>query len=445
MQVDTLAQKSNHPHRTIVAIALPAILANSSAPLVGLVDTWAIGHLADPAYLAAIGLGSVIFNFIFWAFGFLRMGTTGIIAQASGKNDTRMLIAGIWRSVAIALGFGAVLLLLQDAILLLSIKALAPPESVTQLTTQYFHIRIWAAPASLLVYAVSGVLFGLARTGLVLVQQLILNVTNAILNVIFVVVLGLGVAGVAWGTLIAQWLAALVGVWLLVRIFGLHALLAGFKDAGTWLVSGFKNLIAINGYIFIRTILLMIALSLVMRMAGALGEVEMAASHVVMQYMLLISLGLDGFAHATEALAGSAWGEGKARLFHHWVKLTGIWALAASVAYALLFWLGGTSLTALLTDLSAVRLSVESLMPMVIALPVVAVACYQFDGVYVAATAGAAMMVTMAIAFVVYALILNPMSARWGLEGLWAAVLVFMAARGIAQAIWYPRLKSKLD
>ncbi len=445
MQADTLIQKSNHPHRTIVAIAFPAILANSSAPLVGLVDTWAIGHLADPAYLAAIGLGSVIFNFIFWAFGFLRMGTTGIIAQASGKNDTGMLIAGIWRSVALALGLGAVLLLLQDFILFLSIKALAPPESVTRLTTEYFHIRIWAAPASLLVYAVSGVLFGLARTGLVLVQQLVLNITNAILNVIFVVVFGLGVAGVAWGTLIAQWLAALVGVWLLVQIFGLHTLLAGLKDAGTWLMSGFKKLIAINGYIFIRTILLMTALSLVMRVAGALGEVEMAASHVVMQYMLLISLGLDGFAHATEALAGSAWGEGKARLFHHWVKLTGIWALAASVAYALLFWLGGTSLTALLTDLWAVRLSVEALMPLVIALPVVAVACYQFDGVYIAATAGAAMMVTMAIAFAIYVLVLNPMSARWGLEGLWAAVLVFMAVRGIAQAIWYPRLKAKLN
>ncbi len=132
----------------------------------------------------------------------------------------------------------------------------------------------------------------------------------------------------------------------------------------------------------------MTALSLVMRVAGALGEVEMAASHVVMQYMLLISLGLDGFAHATEALAGSAWGEGKARVFHHWVKLTGIWALAASVAYALRFWLAGTSLTALLTDLSAVRVSVEGLMPMVIALPIVAVACYQFDGVFIAATAG---------------------------------------------------------
>ena len=445
MQTDVLARKTNHPHRTIIAIAFPAILANSSAPLVGLVDTWAIGHLADPAYLAAIGLGSVIFNFIFWAFGFLRMGTTGIIAQANGRDDTRQLVSGIWRSISIALGLGVILLLLQDFILFMSIKALAPPETVTLLTTEYFHIRIWAAPASLLVYAVSGVFFGLARTGLVLAQQLVLNIANAILNVTFVVVFGLGVAGVAWGTLIAQWLAALVGLWLLVQVVSLNTLLTGLKDAGTWLMSGFKDLIVINGYIFIRTILLMIALSLVMRVAGAMGEVEMAASHVIMQYMLLISLGLDGFAHATEALAGSAWGEGKAGLFHHWVKLTGIWALAASVIYALGFWMAGTGLTALLTDLAAVRLSVGTLMPVIIALPVVAVACYQFDGVYIAATAGAAMMVTMAIAFLIYILLLDPMSTRWGLEGLWGAILIFMAVRGISQAIWYPKLKSKLD
>ncbi len=444
MQTGILTRQSRHPHRTIIAIAFPAILANSSAPLVGLVDTWAIGHLANPAYLAAIGLGSIIFNFIFWAFGFLRMGTTGTIAQARGRNDSETLIAGIWRSIALALGLGVFILLIQESILLLAFKALAPPETVTQLTKDYFHIRIWAAPATLLVYAISGVLFGLAKTGAVLVQQLVLNFTNAILNVIFVVVLGLGVAGVAWGTLIAQWVAAFIGLWLLVQIIGLQALLAGLRSTKTWLLSGFNKLIAINGYIFIRTILLMTALSLVMRLAGALGEVEMAASHVVMQYMLLISLGLDGFAHATEALAGSAWGDGKARVFRRWVKLTGIWAFAASVAYALLFWLAGNATTDLLTDIPAVRVAVGQLMPLVIALPVVAVACYQFDGVYIAATAGAAMMVTMAIAFAIYIIVLNPMTTRWGLEGLWAAILIFMGARGISQAIWYPRLESKL-
>ena len=444
MPTDVLARETRRPHRAILAIALPAILANSSAPLVGLVDTWAIGHLPDPAYLAAIGLGSVIFNFIFWAFGFLRMGTTGIIAQARGRNDTEILIAGIWRSIALALGLGVILLLVQDYMLLLAIKALAPPESVTGLTTEYFHIRIWAAPASLLVYAVSGVLFGLAKTRAVLVQQLVLNISNAILNIIFVVFLGFGVAGVALGTLIAQWLAAIVGVWLLLQIFGFSTLLAGLKRAQTWQLSGFRKLITVNGYIFIRTILLMTALSLVMRVAGALGEAEMAASHVIMQYMLLISLGLDGFAHATEALAGSAWGEGKASSFRHWVKLTGFWAVVASVIYAVIFWLGGNAITALLTDISEIRLIVEQLMPLVVALPVVAVACYQFDGVYIAATAGASMMVTMAIAFSVYIIVLNPMTTAWGLTGLWAAVLVFMATRGITQAIWYPRLESAL-
>ena len=447
MPATTINPTSNNknPHRTIVAIAFPAILANSSAPLVGLVDTWAIGHLPDPAYLAAIGLGSVIFNFMLWAFGFLRMGTTGIIAQAKGRDDTELLVSGIWRSIALALGLGLVLLVLQDLILVLALRALAPPESVTALASEYFHIRIWATPAALLIYAISGVLFGLAKTRAVLVQQLVLNITNAVLNIIFVVGLGMGVAGVAWGTLIAQWFAAAIGVWLLVQVLGLPTLLAGLRNARTWLLSGFKKLIVINGFIFIRTIFLMVALSLIMRIAGGMGEVEMAASHVVMQYMLLISLGLDGFAHATEALAGAAWGKGKAADFRHWVKLTGLWAIAASVVYAIGFWLGGNAVTAVLTDITEVRLSVETLMPLVIALPIIAVACYQFDGVYIAATAGAAMMVTMGIAFGVYLLVLGPMTARWGVSGLWGAVLIFMAIRGIAQAIWYPRLESKLE
>ncbi len=434
------ARQSDQPHRTILAIATPAILANSSAPLVGLVDTWAIGHLPGAVYLAAIGLGSVIFNFIFWAFGFLRMGTTGIIAQANGQGDQNLLIAGIWRSMALAVGLGIVLLLLQEIILVIAIEALAPPQAVSSLTEEYFHIRIWAAPATLLVYAISGVLFGLAKTGAVLVQQLVLNITNAILNVTFVVGLGLGVAGVALGTLIAQWLAVLVGVWILVGIFGLHKLLAGLRDPGTWLLAGFRKLFVVNGFIFVRTILLMTALSLVMRVAGSIGEIEMAASHVAMQYILLISLGLDGFAHATEALAGSAWGERNARAFRSWVKLTGLWALAASAVYALFFWLGGNTITALLTDIPAVRLSVAEIMPLVTVLPVVAVACYQFDGVFIAATAGAAMMVTMAISFIVYILALGPLTEHWGLAGLWFAVLLFMAVRGITQALWYPRL-----
>ena len=230
-----------------------------------------------------------------------------------------------------------------------------------------------------------------------------------------------------------------------MQLFGLHTLLAGFKDTRTWLLSGFKKLIAVNGYIFIRTIFLMITLSLVMRMAGALGEVEMAASHVVMQYLLLISLGLDGFAHATEALAGSAWGKGNATAFRRWVWLSGVWALVASVLYALLFWLAGNAITGLLTNIASVRATVDELMPLVIGLPVIAVACYQFDGVFIAATAASAMMVTMGMAFLVYLLLLQPLTSRYGLQGLWATVLIFMAVRGLCQAVWYPQLVSRLN
>lgn len=445
MHADILKKQASEPHKTIIAIAFPAILANSSAPMVGLVDTWAIGHLADPAYLAAIGLGTIIFNFIFWAFGFLRMGTTGIIAQAWGKDDNEALVAGIWRSFALALALGTVLILTQEFILLLSIKALAPPGAVAGLTADYFHIRIWAAPATLLVYAISGIFFGLAKTGSVLMQQLVLNICNAVLNVIFVVVLGLGVVGVAWGTLIAQWLAAIVGLWLLIRIVNPALLLDGMRHGHTWMLSGFRKLIAINGYIFIRTIVLMTALSLVMRVSGALGEVEMAASHVVMQFMLLISLGLDGFAHATEAMAGAAWGDAKVREFRRWVVLTSLWAFVASLVYSLLFLLAGNSITAMLTDIEAIRLSVADLMPLVVALPVVSVACYQFDGVYIAATAGAAMMITMTIAFAVYVAALYLFVEPYGLFGLWSAILIFTAARGIAQAVWYPRLEQFLS
>jgi MATE family multidrug resistance protein len=431
-------------HRRVWAIAGPAILANSSTPLVGLVDTWAVGHLPGAIHLAAVGLGSVIFNYIFWAFGFLRMGTTGLVAQAHGRDDRPEMSSVVIRSLTMALILGAVLLATQHAILKASIGLLAPPDAVAAITAEYFFIRIWAAPATLVFYALSGVLFGLAQTRAVLLLQLVLNITNGVLNVIFVVVLDMGVPGVALGTLIAQWLATLVGIWLLTRLVGKPALSAAITSAKTWMISRFHSLVAINGYIFVRTILLMTALTMIMRIAGGLGEVEMAVSHVLSQYLLLISLGLDGFAHAAEALSGRAWGSGRVERFRHWVRVTSFWALIASLGYSLAFWLGGNAITNVLTDIEAVRQTVFALMPLVIALPVVSVWCYQFDGVFIGATAGGAMLVTMAIAFVVYLAVLGPMTRTWGLTGLWAAVLLFMAMRGLSQAIWYPRLVARL-
>jgi MATE family multidrug resistance protein len=435
---------SDRPHRQVWAIAFPAILANSSAPLVGLVDTWAIGHLPDPVHLAAVGLGSVIFSYLLWAFGFLRMGTTGLVAQAHGREDVHEQVVTVVRSCALALLLGVMLLAVQEPLLALTLKAMAPPDQVGAITAEYFRIRIWAAPATLLGYAITGVLFGLARVKTILWLQLFLNLINGVLNVTFVVGLGWGVPGVAWGTLIAQALTAVVSVWMMVRIYGAAPLLAAMREGGTWVLSSFRKLVLVNGFIFVRTIFLMTALALIMRVAAGLGEVEMAASHVINQYMLLMALGLDGFAHASEALAGAAWGRSDRAQFRRWVYLTGFWSLIASLFYALLFWLWGNDITALLTDIESVRVVAGALLPLVVALPVVSVWCYLFDGVYIGATAAASMMVTMGIAFIIYLFLLDPMTQQWGLHGLWGAVLVFMAVRGLAQAIWYPRLERRL-
>ena len=433
------------PHRQIWAIAGPAILANSSAPLVGLVDTWAIGHLPSPVHLAAVGLGSVIFSYMLWAFGFLRMGTTGLIAQARGRQDDTGLLVTVIRSCGLALLFALGLLIFQQFLLQVSLRAMAPPAEVAVITAQYFNIRIWAAPATLLSYAITGVLFGLARVKTILWLQLLLNASNAILNVTFVIGLDMGVPGVAWGTLIAQWLTVIASVWVMLRLLDGRKLLTEVLNRATWHIGRQGQLVSVNGFIFMRTILLMTALALIMRAAGRLGEVQMAASHVAMQFMLLMSLGLDAFAHAAEALAGAAWGHARRKVFRRWVYLTTVWALLASVVYAGAFWLAGNQLTAMLTDLDDVRAVVATLMPLLVALPLVAVWCFQFDGVFIGATAGAAMMTTMALAFVIYLPVLNAMTAAWGLTGLWGAVLVFMAARGLAQGLWYPFLERKLQ
>jgi len=441
--IDT-SEDTRTSHLRVWAIAGPAILANSSAPMVGLVDTWAIGHLPGAVHLAAVGLGSVIFSYITWAFGFLRMGTTGLIAQAKGRNDQAELVAMVIRSSALALFFGVLLLVLQEPILLLALKAMAPPDSVAEITAEYFLIRIWAAPFTLLVFAIAGVLFGLGKTRVVLWIQLLLNVSNGVLNVVLVIGFDMGVPGVAWGTLIAQCLAALASIWAMISLFGLKTLQDAVRDGRSWVLERFRHLVLINGFIFIRTIFLMTALAMVMRVAGGMGETEMAASHVINQFMMLMVLGLDGFAHAAEALAGFAWGLGKRVIFRRWVVITSAWAVAASLVYTLIFWLAGDAVIAMLTDLEDVRALSRDLMPLLVIMPLVSVWCFQMDGVYIGATAAAAMMVTMGFAFGIYMLILSPMTHAWGLRGLWGAILVFMAVRGISQLVWYPRLERRL-
>lgn len=395
--------------------------------------------------MAAVGVGATVFSYVFWAFGFLRMGTTGMIAQANGRGDTVGIIRIISRSIILGIAIALCLIALQTLLFSASVGLLSPPETTVEMYSEYFNIRIWSAPAIMIVYAVTGYLIGVARAKAALVLQLVLNIANAGLNLLFVLKLGMGVEGIALGSLLAEWLAALTGIGIVLLHYGDQSLAAELRQKSLWKLRGFTALAQTNGYIFVRTLLLMTGLSLVTREAGLISEQALAASHVLNIFMLLISLGLDGFAYAVEALAGAAYGKGSRRDFTFWVLLTTKWALVAALIYTLMFYVFGDSIVALLTDNTGVRNAADTALIAIICMPLASVWCYQLDGIFIGATAARAMMLTMAISFVVFLIVIGPLTDMYGLKGLWFAVVIFSASRGLTQIAYYPRITQKLD
>ena len=438
-------QALSRPNHRIWAIAGPAMLANSSAPLVGLVDTWAVGHLPSDVHLAVVGLAGAVFTYIFWMFGFLRMGTTGLVAQAHGAGDHHRVLSELVRAMIVGGLIATLILLVHAWIRDIAFTLMETPAAVLPYAENYFDIRIWSAPATLFSYSINGFLIGTARAKSALLLQLVLNITNGVLNLVFVIGLGMGVAGVALGTVIAEWLTALLGLILVARFFGLKSYISAFFDKRVWHAEKFKRLFSLNSFIFMRTLLLLTALLLVTRTAAGFGQAALAASHIVTQFLLLISLGLDGFAYAAEALAGAAYGARNRKHFRQWVKLSFMWAIGTAVAYSILFALGGNIISATLTNLRSVQVIIDSLLPIIILMPLIAVWSFQFDGIYIGATAASAMFGTMAVAFTIYIPTLDFLSARYGLLGVWYAVLIFMAVRGVTQAFWYSRIENKLS
>lgn len=436
--------KGRSADRQVWAIAGPAIIANSSAPLVGLVDTWAIGHLPIATHLAAVGVGATVFSFIFWSFGFLRMSTTGLIAQAHGRMDEEAQRQVMVRSLGLGLVAAGILIAAQAPLFSLALAAVGPTPAIAELFGDYFFIRIWSAPAVLATYAFTGFLIGIAKAKAALVVQLVLNISNACLNLLFVLGFGMGAEGIALGSLMAEWLAAGTGLVMLIHFLGTRALLSTLVSGLTWTFNGFRHLLETNIFIFVRTLILLTALTMVMREANGISEGAVAASHVMNVFMLLISLGLDAFAYAVEALAGAAYGKGVRHDFRKWVWVTSKWAIWASVAYSLAFYGFGESIIDALTDVTSVRTAAANALPAIVWLPVVSVWCYQFDGIFIGATAAKAMMVTMLFSFVVFLALVGPMTDSMGLLGLWWTVVVFLGCRGLSQAVYYPFIERKI-
>lgn len=429
-------------HRKVWGLALPIMLANVSIPLVGAVDTAVMGHLPSEVYIGAVAIGAVVFSFLYWGFGFLRMGTTGFVSQAYGARDHDEVANAFARAVMVGLGVGAALILLQWPLGELAMWLFEAEAETERLALLYFSIRIWSAPAALVQYAALGFLIGVQRTPAVLGLQLLLNGTNISLDLLFVLGLGWGVEGVATASLIGEYTAAVAGV-LLVR--GTLRRLNARVDGPRLLAPGaFRMVVNVNFNIFVRTLCLVFAFSYFTAQGALIGPTALAANAILMQMIAFIAYGLDGFAHAVETLGGGAYGARNLRTFRVAAWTSTQWAALMALANVAVFYLLGGVLIGWMTSLDEVRDAALRYLPWVAFSPLVSVWSFQLDGIFIGTTFTREMRNGMLISLAGYLAAVWPLTAAWGNHGLWAALMVFFALRAVTLYAWYPRIERRL-
>ena len=424
-------------NRDMWRIAAPMILSNISVPLLGMVDTGVVGHLDSPSYLGAVAIGGTIFTFIYLGMNFLRMGTTGMAAQSFGAGDNDGLRVSLGQALIVSLAIAAAILILQVPIGRGAIALLGGDTETQQHATTYFSIRVWSAPGTLANYALIGWFLGLQNARVPLLIFLTINITNIILDLLFVVVLGMDVDGVALASVIAEYSGLLVG--------GAFAIDALRSRAGKWPLarlsnlSAYKAFFAVNANLFVRTMALLFAFGFITAQGARLGPTILAANAVLMNFQSLTSLGLDGLAHAAEAMVGKAVGQKDESALQHTVRLTLKWSLIFAAGFTLAFVLTGPLIIRILTDIPEVRSAATTYLPWLVISPLISVWCFLYDGVYVGMTRAREMRNIMLISTFAVFLPVWYFTQSFGNHGLWLAFLVFLASRGIGMHLGYKR------
>ncbi|ATF18735.1 MATE family efflux transporter [Phaeobacter gallaeciensis] len=428
-------------HRRVLKIALPIVLSNATVPILGAVDTGVVGQMGQAAPIGAVGIGAVILATIYWIFGFLRMGTTGLAAQARGAGDWAETGALLTRGILLAFAAGAVFIIGQVAVFW-GAFALAPASAeVEGLARDYLGIRIWGAPATIALYAVTGWLIAVERTRGVFLLQIWMNGLNILLDLWFVLGLGWGVEGVAIATLIAEWTGLALGLWLCRDAF------AGSQWRNWARVFDpvrLKRMMQVNGDIMIRSVLLTGSFTTFLFIGADLGDVTLAANQVLLQFVEITAFALDGFAFSAEALVGSAVGA-KARLqLRRAAVVASQWGVGGAIALGLLFWIGGGWLIDVMSTSEEVRAAGRDYLIWAAILPLISVASYMFDGIYIGATWTRDMRIAMLQSVAIYAVALVVLVPMLGNHGLWAALMVLNLARGTTLGLRYPRLEAQV-
>ena len=422
-------------HAAVVRLALPMTLAHMSTPLLGFADATVIGRLGQPALLGAIAAAAVIFDFVFWGLGFLRLGTAGMTAQAVGAGDRDEERATLVRALLLAVMLAAVVIALQKPIAWVAFAALDATPTVTEAARAYYDIRIWSAPFALVNYVVLGAVIGRGRTDIGLLLQVLINLGNIALNVTLVVGFGLGVRGSATGTLMAEALGAAAGLAVLLRLHGRFAV--DWRRAAD--AAALKRMLGVNRDIMIRSASLIFAFAFFTAQGARGGDVTLAANAVLMNLFLVTAFFLDGFATAAEQMCGQSVGAGDGAGFRRAVALTSLWCVIFSGGVTLIAFAGGGLFVDAVSTSPAVRETARNFLPFAALTPLVGAMAFEFDGVFIGATWTRAMRDLMLVSLAIYLALFFALRP-FGNAGLWLALLGFLGARGALQGWRYNAL-----
>jgi MATE family multidrug resistance protein len=432
-----LSGKGLPGNRDIWRIAAPMILSNISVPLLGMVDTGVTGHLESPIYLGAVAIGGTIFGFLYTGMNFLRMGTTGITAQSLGAEDNDGLRVSLGQALIVSLLIALALIAVQHPVGTFAMRLIGAEPDVESFALLYFSIRIWSAPGTLANFVLIGWFLGLQNARVPLIIFLVINITNIVLDLLFVIVLGLKVDGVALASVIAEYTGLAVGVGFAVS--ALRRRTGHWPFARLLNVRAYAAFFSINAHLFIRTMALMFTFAFVTAQGARLGGLVLAANAVLMNLQNLTAFGLDGIAHAAEALVGKAVGQKRRDVLERSVQLSLRWSLYFAAGFCIVYVITGPALVRLLTDLPEVRQTALQFLPWLIVSPVISVWSFLYDGVYVGATRARAMRDIMVVSTLLVFLPAWYLLQDFGNHGLWLAFTLFMASRGIGMHIGYRR------
>lgn len=428
----------NQRDRQILQIALPSIVSNITVPLLGMIDVAIVGHMGSPVYIGAVAVGSMIFNLVYWLFGFLRMGSSGMTAQALGGRNLTEVTRILMRAITVALGIALTLIILQWPLKQLMFWLIGPTADVLPYASTYFNIVIWGAPASLALFSLTGWYIGMQNTRIPMFISIMQNIVNILASLTLVYGFGMKIEGVALGTVIAQYAG------LLMALAGLHfyrKLRRHLMMKELFVREAMKQFFTVNRDIFLRTLCL-VAVNLYFTSAGARsGAVILSVNTVMMQLYLFFSYFMDGFAYAGEALGGRFYGARNASAFRELLRHLFAWAALMTTVFTLLYLIGGMRLIALLTDEKPVLEAAREYVWWIWVIPVAGAAAFIWDGIFIGITATRGMLVSSFLStllfFAINSTLFSVQSSLFKNHILWLAMIVYLLTRGVIQTIWY--------